>query len=97
MVASVLLTRRRCLTLATNKLGGYTPIFALTPKPCSRRAYWYMPAEDLTSVYGNGWQAVFPIYGTACATASYSLCNCVLRIVEMAILNNPGTHLLYHI
>jgi hypothetical protein len=56
-----------------------------------------MPAEDLASVYGNGWQAVFPIYGTACATASYSLCNCVLRIVEMAILNSLTVYILYHI
>jgi hypothetical protein len=32
-----------------------------------------MPAEDLTSVYGNG-----------CATMSYSLSNCVLRFMEMA-------------
>ena len=24
-----------------------------------------------------------PIYGTACATASYKLCNCVLRLMEM--------------
>ena len=59
---------------------------------------WNMPAYHLISVYGNGWQAVFPVYGngcanhvlqlvqpclTACATMSYSLCNCVLRFMEM--------------
>jgi hypothetical protein len=49
-----------------------------------------IPAEHLTSVYGNGWQAVFPFmemvmqpYLTACVTASYGLCNCVLRFMEM--------------
>jgi hypothetical protein len=30
------------------------------------------------------WLAVLPIYGTACATVSYALCNCVLRLMEMA-------------
>jgi len=42
-----------------------------------------MPAEDLTSVYGNGWQAFFPVYGNGSATMSYSLFNCVLRFMEM--------------
>jgi len=42
-----------------------------------------MPAEDLTSVYGNGWQAVLPVYGNGSATMSYSLFNCVLRFMEM--------------
>jgi hypothetical protein len=43
-----------------------------------------MPAEHLTSVYENGWQAVFPVYGNGCATMSYSLSNCVLRFMKMA-------------
>jgi hypothetical protein len=50
-----------------------------------------MPAEDLTSVYGNGWQGVLSVYGNGCATVSYGLCNpqsyrlcnCVLRLMEM--------------
>jgi hypothetical protein len=36
------------------------------------------------TVYGNGWQAVLPVYRNGCATMSYSLCNCVLRFMEMA-------------
>jgi len=40
-----------------------------------------MPADDLTSVYGNGWQAVLPVYGNGYTTMSYGLCNSVLRIV----------------
>jgi len=35
------------------------------------------------TAYGNGWQAVLPAYETAYATLSYSLCNCVLRLMEM--------------
>jgi hypothetical protein len=42
-----------------------------------------MPAKHLKSVYGNGWQAVLSVYGNGCATMSYSLCNCVLRFMEM--------------
>ena len=56
-----------------------------------------MPTQHLTSVYGNGWQAVLPFMETvvppsfttvqpsltACATVSYKLCNCVLRLIEM--------------
>jgi hypothetical protein len=37
------------------------------------------------TAYGNGYQAVLPIYGTVCATASYSLCNCVLQIVQPSL------------
>jgi hypothetical protein len=29
------------------------------------------------------WLAVLLIYGTACATVSYGLCNCVLLLMEM--------------
>ena len=36
------------------------------------------------TVYGNGWQAVLPVYGNGRATMSYSLCECVLRFMEMA-------------
>gem|GEM_PF-3720567 len=41
---------RRCLTVATNKLGGHTKIFALTPEPCSRRAYSIFPIYDLETL-----------------------------------------------
>ena len=34
------------------------------------------------TVYGNGWQAVLPVYGNGCATMSYSLCNHVLQLVQ---------------
>jgi hypothetical protein len=37
------------------------------------------------TAYGNGWQAVIPIYGTVCATASYSLCNRVLQFVQLRL------------
>ena len=36
------------------------------------------------TVYRNGWQAVLSVYGNGSATMSYSLCNCVLRFIEMA-------------
>ena len=36
------------------------------------------------TAYGNGWQAVLPIYGTVCVIMSYELCNRVLRLMEMA-------------
>jgi hypothetical protein len=42
-----------------------------------------MPAKHLTSVYGNGWQAVLSVYGNGCAIMSYSLYNSVLRFMEM--------------
>jgi hypothetical protein len=37
------------------------------------------------TVYGNGWQAVLPVYGNGCATMSYSLCNYILRFMEMVM------------
>jgi len=39
----------------------------------------------LTSVYGNGWQAVLSVYGNGCATQSYSSCNLVLQLVQLRL------------
>jgi hypothetical protein len=44
-----------------------------------------MPAKHLTSVYGNGWQAVLSVYGNGCATPSYCLCNCVLLFGQLCL------------
>ena len=43
--------------------------------------------QSCLTVYRNGWQAVLPIYGTACATMSYQLCNHVLPIVQPCLTN----------
>jgi hypothetical protein len=50
-----------------------------------RLGKWNMPAYHLTSVYGNGWQVVLPVYGNGCAIMSYGLCNLVLQLVQLRL------------
>jgi hypothetical protein len=62
MLDKLLDTKNKCLVTTRQML---YPNLAV-PISSPRLGNLNMPAEDLTSVYGNGWQAVLPVYGNGC-------------------------------